>query len=274
MGIAEDIGAMYERRSSLSPDDIVERRLVFGVLAELDAGRLRVAEVDPDTDEVIVHEWIKQAILLSFRLRGLSTYEVGPFEFVDRLPLKRHFQAAGVRVLPGASARFGSYLGPGVTLMPSYVNVGAYVGAETMVDTWATVGSCAQIGERVHLSGGVGIGGVLEPPQATPVVVGDDAFIGSRALVVEGARVGRGAVVGAGSVVTASIPVVEVDSGKELARGRIPDFAVVIPGTRTKEFPGGSFGVPCMLVVRYLDPSSRHPKTELNEILRDHGGGL
>ncbi len=268
------IGELYDKRESLSPSDVEAAALVFRVLEDLDAGRERVAYLDVESDDVVVNEWLKQAILLSFRLRGLSRTEAGPFEWDDRLPLKKGFRAAGVRAVPGSSVRFGSYLAPGVTLMPSYVNIGAYVDSGTMVDTWATVGSCAQIGKGVHLSGGVGIGGVLEPPQASPVVVQDDAFIGSRSLVVEGARVGRGAVIGAGAVLTASTVVIDVETGKELERGRIPDYSVVVPGTRVKEFRGGQFGVSCLLVIKRLDPAKRHPKAELNEILRDHGGAL
>lgn len=264
------IEELFARRSALSPEDAEARRLVWSVLADLDEGLLRVAELERASGEVRVHEWVKQAILLSFRLRGLATHSVGPFEYVDRLPLKHDFLRRGVRVVPGASVRFGSYLAPGVTLMPSYVNIGAWVGADTMVDTWATVGSCAQIGERVHLSGGVGIGGVLEPPQAVPVVVEDDAFIGSRALVVEGARVGEGAVVGAGAIVTPTIPILDLATGAELARGHVPPWSVVVTGTRMK----GEFGMACLLVVGRLEEGRRHEKTLLNEILRDHGGSL
>lgn len=274
MVVSAEIETLYERRNSLSPDDVHARRQVFEVLTELDQGRLRVAEFDESTGTVIVHEWLKKAILLSFRLRGLSTHTVGPFEFVDRLPLKRDYAKAGVRVVPGASARFGSYLGPGVTLMPSYVNIGAWVGAETMVDTWATVGSCAQIGERVHLSGGVGIGGVLEPPQAVPVIIGDDAFVGSRAMVVEGARVGEGAVIGAGTIVTPTIPIFDLATGQELERGVIPPWSVAVTGTRLRESVGATFGMSCILIISRLDPGRRHEKTELNAILRDHGAGL
>jgi len=270
----ETIGELYEQRESLDPGNLEAASLVFGVLCDLDAGRERVAYVSDATREVVVNLWIKQAILLAFRLRGLVRSQAGPFEWDDRLPLKKGFRAAGVRAVPGSSVRFGSYLGPGVTLMPSYVNIGAYVDAGTMVDTWATVGSCAQIGKGVHLSGGVGVGGVLEPPQASPVVIEDGAFIGSRSLVVEGARVGRGAVVGAGAVLTSSTAVIDVESGNEVARGRIPDYCVVVPGTRTKAFPGGEFGVSCLLVIKRLDPATRHPKAELNDILRDHGGAL
>jgi 2,3,4,5-tetrahydropyridine-2-carboxylate N-succinyltransferase len=274
MVAADKIAELYERRDSLSPDDADARSMVFSVLEALDRGEIRVAEVDPATDQVKVHEWVKQAILLSFKLRGLVKMEAGPFEYLDRLPLKNDFASKGVRVVPGASARFGSYLAPGVTLMPSYVNIGAWVGSNTMVDTWATVGSCAQIGERVHLSGGVGIGGVLEPPQAAPVIVGDDAFIGSRAIIVEGARVGKGAVVGAGVVFTPSIPIIDTETGSELPRGRIPDWSIAVSGTRIKQFSGGSFGLPAILIIGRLEPGSRHAKTQLNDILREHGATI
>jgi 2,3,4,5-tetrahydropyridine-2-carboxylate N-succinyltransferase len=235
----------------------------------LDRGEARVAEVVDG--EVVVHQWLKQAILLCFRLRGLETVELGPFEYHDRIPLKGGFAAARVRVVPGASARWGAYLAPGVTLMPSYVNIGAYVGEGSMVDTWATVGSCAQIGRNVHLSGGVGIGGVLEPPQAAPVVVEDDVFVGSRAIVVEGARVRRGAKLGAGVVLTSSTPVIDADTGDELARGEVPERAVVVPATRSRRFPGGEFGLACALVLRVLGEGEEHDKLALNAILREHG---
>lgn len=269
--LASEISAVWEARDdieSLMPRDKA-RDLVREAVSMLDRGEVRVAEVVDDV--VVVHEWLKQAILLCFRLEDLATVELGPFEFHDRLPLKRDFAAAKVRVLPGASARWGSYLAPGVTLMPSYVNIGAYVGEGTLVDTWATVGSCAQIGARVHLSGGVGIGGVLEPPQAAPVIVEDDAFIGSRCIVVEGARVRRGAKLGAGVILTASTPVIDAATGKELARGEVPERAVAISATRPKSFAGGEFGLPCVLVIRYLAVGEEHDKLALNAILREHG---
>src|SRR5208282_1140326 len=208
--------------------------LVTEAIELLDTGQARVAEVDPVTDEVGVHEWLKKSILLLFSLRGMETIELGPFEYADKLPLKHGFAEAGVRAVPGASARWGSHLGRGVVLMPSYVNIGARVGAGTMVDTWATVGSCAQIGERVHLSGGVGIGGVLEPPGAVPVVVGDDAFIGSRSMVTEGARVGPGAVLGSGTILNPSIPVIDANSGEEISRGVVPDWCVAVGASRKR----------------------------------------
>ena len=254
------------------PDLDRDRELVDAVTAvvdDLDSGRLRVAELRDGTP--VVHEWVKLAILLLFRLRGMKTTELGPFEYRDKIPLKRGYEAAGVRVVPGASARWGAHLAPGVVLMPSYVNIGAHVGTGTMVDTWATVGSCAQIGARVHLSGGVGIGGVLEPPQAAPVFVGDDTVIGSRCIVAEGARVGQGVVLGAGCVLTGSIPVIDAETGVELGRGVVPDWCVAVSATRPRRFPGGEFGLPCVLVVKRLEPGERHDKARLNAILRERG---
>ncbi len=187
--LREQIQALWDRAGELGPDDAAALGVVTEAIDLLDRGEARVAEVDDSTDQVVVHQWLKQAILLLFRLRSMETLEVGPFEFADKLPLKHDYADSGVRVVPGASARWGSYLGPGVICMPSYVNIGARVGAGSMVDTWATVGSCAQIGERVHLSGGVGIGGVLEPAQAAPVVIEDEVMIGSRCMITQGARV-------------------------------------------------------------------------------------
>ncbi len=236
----------------------------------LDAGELRVAEW-ADDGTVVVHAWVKQAILLLFRLSEMATIELGPFEYADKLPLKSDYQAAGVRVVPGASARRGSYLAPGVVLMPSYVNIGAHVGENSMVDTWATVGCCAQIGRNVHLSGGVGIGGVLEPPQAEPVMIGDECFIGSRCIVVEGATVGEGSVLGAGCVLSGSVPVIDATTGEEVGRGDVPPWSVAIQGTRPKRFEGGEFGLPCVLVIKHLNEGERHDKAALNQVLRDHG---
>src|SRR6516165_8094766 len=232
------IEELWERRGELSPADTDAAKLVEEAIELLDSGQARVAEVDRATGAVVVHQWLKQSILLFFRLRGMETIEHGPFEFADKLPLKHGFEAAGVRALPGSSARWGSYLGRGVVLMPSYVNIGAYVGADTMVDTWATVGSCGQIGARVHLAGGVGIGGVLEPPQAAPVMVGDDAFIGSRCMVTQGARVGEGAVLGEGTILNPSIPVIDAETGVELSRGVVPPWSVAISAARRREYPG------------------------------------
>ena len=197
--LADQIEALWDRAGELTPEDTDALAVVTEAVDLLDTGAARVAEIDPVTDQVVVHQWLKHAILMLFRLRSMETIEVGPFEFADKLPLKRNFAADGVRVVPGASARWGSYLAPGVICMPSYVNIGARVGAGTMVDTWATVGSCAQIGEQVHLSGGVGIGGVLEPAQAAPVIIEDEVMIGSRCMITQGARVGRGSVIGEGT---------------------------------------------------------------------------
>jgi 2,3,4,5-tetrahydropyridine-2-carboxylate N-succinyltransferase len=265
------IEELWERRDELSPADTDAAKLVEESIELLDTGQARVAEVDPATDEVVVHQWLKESILLFFRLRGMETIEHGPFEFADKLPLKHGFEAAGVRALPGSSARWGSFLGRGVVLMPSYVNIGAYVGADTMVDTWATVGSCGQIGARVHLSGGVGIGGVLEPPQAAPVMVGDDAFIGSRCMVTQGARVGEGAVLGEGTILNPSIPVIDAQTGVELSRGVVPAWSVAVSAARRREYPGGEFFIPCVLVIKRLSEGERHDKAQLNAILREHG---
>lgn len=261
---------LWEKRTDLGSDDADAWGVVYGVLRDLDQGRIRVAEVSSD-GSVVVNAWVKQAILMSFRLQRLKVTELGPFEYADRLPLKHGYADAGVRVVPGASARFGSYLGPGVVMMPSYVNIGARVGAGTMVDTWATVGSAAQVGERVHLSGGVGIGGVLEPPQAAPVIIGDDVLIGSRAMITEGARVGEGAVVGAGVILNPSIPVFDAETGLELSRGVVPPWCVAIGASRRREYPGGEFFLPCVLVIRRLDEGQRHDKAALEQLLRAHG---
>jgi 2,3,4,5-tetrahydropyridine-2-carboxylate N-succinyltransferase len=264
------VGHWFDQLAEMTPSNREARRDVELVVTKLDDGQLRVAEVD-DGGDVVVHEWVRQAILLLFRLRGLERTEVGPFEYLDKLELKRDYERRGVRVVPGASARRGSYLSPGVILMPSYVNIGAWVGRDTMVDTWATVGSCAQIGANVHLSGGVGIGGVLEPANAVPVVIEDDAFIGSRCMVVEGARVGRGSVLGAGTILNPSIPVIDAASGEEVSRGHVPDYCVAVTANRRREFPGGEFFLPCVLIIRRLTEGERHDKVALNAVLRDHG---
>lgn len=238
------------------------------VIEALDEGRLRV--VEQSDDDWIVNVWIKQAILLYFARR-----EVGPIgdghslEFFDKLPVKRNYKKLGVRCVPPGVARYGSFLGRNTILMPSFVNIGAYVDEGTMVDTWATVGSCAQIGKGVHLSGGVGIGGVLEPPQATPVIIEDGAFIGSRCIVVEGVRVEREAVLGAGVVLTASTPIIDVRGPAPVtSKGRVPARAVVIPGTIPKQFPAGEYGVPCALIIGARSESTDQ-KTSLNAALRD-----
>jgi 2,3,4,5-tetrahydropyridine-2-carboxylate N-succinyltransferase len=264
------ITELWERRASLAPGDARATEAVHEAIDLLDRGAARVAEVDAD-GSVVVHQWLKQAILLLFRLSAMETIELGPFEYADKLPLKRGFAAAGVRVVPGASARWGSFLEPGVIMMPSYVNIGARVGANSMVDTWATVGSCAQIGANVHLSGGVGIGGVLEPPQAAPVIVEDDALIGSRCMITQGARVGRGAVLGEGCILNGGIPVIDASTGAELSRGVVPAWCVCVGATRARKFSGGEFGLPCLLVIRRLEEGQRHDTAQLNELLREHG---
>jgi 2,3,4,5-tetrahydropyridine-2,6-dicarboxylate N-succinyltransferase len=239
------------------------------VMAALDDGRLRVCELrDGDW---ITHAWVKQAILLYFaRHDPKHMGDASGMSFYDKIPTKTNYEKLGARCVPPGVARYGSFLGRGVILMPGYVNVGAYVDEGSMVDTWATVGSCAQIGKNVHLSGGVGIGGVLEPPQAQPVIIEDGAFIGSRCIVVEGVRVEREAVLGAGVVLTASTPIVDVRGGQAVtARGRVPARAVVIPGTLPKEFPAGTFGVPCALIVGTRSEATDR-KTSLNAALRDY----
>jgi 2,3,4,5-tetrahydropyridine-2-carboxylate N-succinyltransferase len=268
--LAANIDELWERRDELGPDDAEASATVRQTIDLLDSGDARVAEVDGD-GAVVVHQWLKRAILLLFRLSAMESIELGPFEYADRIPLKRRFAARGVRVVPGASARWGSFLDRGVVLMPSYVNIGARVGAGTMVDTWATVGSCAQIGANVHLSGGVGIGGVLEPPQAAPVVVEDEAMVGSRCMVTEGARVGEGAFLGAGVILNPSIPVIDSETGDEISRGAVPPWCVAISASRRREYPGGEFFVPCVLVIKRLTEGERHDKARLNEVLRDHG---
>jgi 2,3,4,5-tetrahydropyridine-2-carboxylate N-succinyltransferase len=264
------IDQWYEQIAEMSPEHVDARRDVELVITKLDDGQLRVAEIALG-GEVVVHEWVKKAILLLFRLRGLERSEVGPFEYLDKLELKRDYERRGVRVVPGASARRGSYLSPGVILMPSYVNIGAWVGPGTMVDTWATVGSCAQIGANVHLAGGVGIGGVLEPANAVPVVIEDDAFIGSRCMVVDGARVGRGSVLGAGTILNPSIPVIDAQTGEEVSRGHVPDYCVAVAASRRREYPGGEYFLPCVLIIRRMEEGERHDKVALNNILREHG---
>jgi 2,3,4,5-tetrahydropyridine-2-carboxylate N-succinyltransferase len=240
-------------------------------IAALDRGEIRVAErID---GEWRVNEEAKRAILDYFRIRDMEPQEVGPFEYLDKIPLKRDYERLGVRVVPPATARYGSFLSPGVVLMPSYVNIGAWVGPRTMVDTWATVGSCAQIGADVHLAGGVGIGGVLEPVNARPVIVEDGVFVGSRCVVTEGAVIGEQAVLGAMVVITASIPVIDVTGPEPVEhRGYVPPRAVVVPGVRQREFPAGTYGLPTPLIVGWRD-ESHDLRLSLNEALRQHGLG-
>ncbi len=267
------IEEIWARRDEIDPTDPDVIGAIHEAIDLLDTGKERVAEVTPSGD-VQVNEWLKHAILLLFRTAEMATVELGPFEFADKIPLKSGYAERGVRVVPGASARWGSYQGPGVIMMPSYTNIGAHVGANTMVDTWATVGSCAQIGENVHLAGGVGIGGVLEPAQASPVFVEDDAFIGSRCMITEGSRIGEGAVVGSGVILNGSVPVVDAETGEEISRGVVPPWSVAILATRPKNFAGGTFGLPCALVVKRLAEGERHDKAALTDVLRTHGVAL
>ncbi len=235
----------------------------------LDAGEVRVAQ--PVDGRWLVNEWVKKAILLYFRLRKVEPMEVGGLHFLDKIPVKSDYADRGVRVVPPGVARYGSFLSEGCVLMPGYVNIGAWVGPRTMVDTWATVGSCAQIGADVHLAGGVGIGGVLEPPQAAPVIVEDGAFIGSRAVIVEGVRIGAGAVIAPNVVLSASIPIIDVTGPRPVElRGEVPPRKVVLPGVRDKTFPAGSFGLPCALIVGDRSAST-DLKTSLNDVLREFG---
>ena len=263
------IDELWERRAELSPLDSAARNEVVAAVDQIDAGKARVAFVDPETDEVLVDERAKRAILLAFKVLPMAQSQVGDFRYHDRVPLKTRLD--GVRVVAGAIARWGAYIAPGTVLMPSFTNIGAYVDSGTMVDTWATVGSCAQIGRNVHLSGGVGIGGVLEPPNAVPVVVEDECMIGSRSMVTEGARVRTGAVLGSGTNLSGSMHVIDVETGEELPRGEAPAWSVCVNGMRTRKFAGGEYGMPCVLVLKRLPEGERHSKTELNAILRDHG---
>lgn len=260
------IEAAWQNRELLQNSDT--RKAIEAVVAQLDAGTLRVAQ--PTATGWQVNEWIKKAVILYFPIKAMETIEVGPFEFHDKIPLKKNYAALGVRVVPHALARYGSFVASGVIMMPGYVNIGAYVDSGTMVDTWATVGSCAQIGKNVHLSGGVGIGGVLEPVQAAPVIIEDNCFIGSRCIVVEGIRVEREAVLGANVVLTASTKIIDV-TGREPkeVKGYIPARSVVIPGSYTKKFPAGEYHVPCALIIGTRKEST-DKKTSLNDALREY----
>ena len=267
--LPEVIDELWERRAALTPADEQARAAVVGAVDAIDAGQARVAVVDPATDEVLVDERAKRAILLAFRVLPMARSQVGDFRYDDRVPLTTRLD--GVRALPGAIVRWGAYVAPGAVLMPSFVNIGAYVDSGTMVDTWATVGSGAQIGKNVHVSGGAGIGGVLEPPNAVPVVVEDEAMVGSRCMVVEGARVRPGAVLGPGTHLGPTTHVIDAETGEELRRGEAPAWSVCVSGIRPRRFPGGEFGMPCVLVLKRLPEGHRHDKATLNAILRDHG---
>jgi 2,3,4,5-tetrahydropyridine-2-carboxylate N-succinyltransferase len=265
MQLKDQILAAWDNRELLKDNSYADA--VRAVIEEVDKGRLRVAEKAGDDWQV--NEWVKQAILMYFGIQQMQTWELPPFEFYDKMLLKKDYKSLGVRAVPHAVARYGAYLAKNVVLMPSYVNIGAYVDEGTMVDTWATVGSCAQIGKGVHLSGGVGIGGVLEPLQATPVIIEDGCFVGSRCIVVEGVVVEKEAVLGANVVLTKSTKIIDV-SGSEPKeyRGRVPARSVVIPGSYSKEFPAGNYQVGCALIIGQRKPST-DLKTSLNDALRD-----
>jgi len=256
----------WNDRSMLQAADV--QATIRAVIAQLDAGEIRVAEkIDGNW---IVHEWVKKAVILYFPIQSMETIEVGPFEFHDKIPLKKNLKAAGIRVVPHGLIRYGSFVAKNVIVMPGYVNIGAYVDEGTMVDTWATVGSCAQIGKNVHLSGGVGIGGVLEPVQASPVIIEDNCFIGSRCIVVEGVIVEEEAVLGANVILTQSTKIIDVTGTEPIEyKGRVPRRSVVIPGTHTKQFPAGEYQVPCALIIG-TRKASTDKKTSLNDALRDN----
>ena len=257
-----EVDRLWEEGAGAAGSETVEE-----VIGLLDRGVLRVAE--PDGEGWAVHEWVKKAILLYFGMRAVAPIELGPFEYLDKVPLKTDYARLRVRVVPPAVARYGSFLSEGVILMPSYVNIGAWVGPRTMVDTWATVGSCAQIGADVHLAGGVGVGGVLEPLQASPVIIEDGAFIGSRCIVTEGVRIGAGAVLAPNVSLTASVPIIDVTGSEPVEhRGAVPPRSVVLPGTRPKAYPAGTFEVACALIVGQRSAST-DLKTSLTEVLRE-----
>jgi 2,3,4,5-tetrahydropyridine-2-carboxylate N-succinyltransferase len=266
MELKQRIEKIWEDRSLLQASE--NQELIRTIIEKLDKGELRVAE--PAGSGWQVNEWIKKAVIMYFPIQQMETIEVGPFEFHDKIKLKRNYKELGVRVVPHAIARYGSYVSKGVIMMPSYINIGAYVDEGTMVDTWATVGSCAQIGKNVHLSGGVGVGGVLEPVQASPVIIEDGAFIGSRCILVEGVRVGKEAVLGANVVLTASSKIIDVTGSSPVeTKGYVPERSVVIPGSYAKKFPAGEFHVPCALIIGKRKEST-DKKTSLNDALREN----
>jgi 2,3,4,5-tetrahydropyridine-2-carboxylate N-succinyltransferase len=266
MELINTIDAAWEDRTLLDEKNVQD--IIRNVIDSLDQGKLRVAEKKDGAWHV--NEWVKKAVILYFPICKMETIEVGPFEFHDKIALKKNYEALGVRVVPHAVARYGSYLQKGVIMMPSYVNIGAYVASGTMVDTWATVGSCAQVGKNVHLSGGVGLGGVLEPIQAAPVIIEDNAFVGSRCIVVEGVKVGEEAVLGANVVLTASTKIIDVTGESPVeCKGEVPSRSVVIPGSYPKSFPAGEYGVPCALIIGKRKEST-DKKTSLNNALRDY----
>ena len=265
--LKEIINHAWDDRTLLK--DLQTEEAIRKVIQHIDSGELRVAEPTA-SGKWQVNDWVKKAVVLYFPIQKMETIEVGPFEFHDKMELKRNYAAQGVRVVPHAIARYGSFLESGVIMMPSYVNIGAWVGSGTMVDTWATVGSCAQIGRNVHLSGGVGIGGVLEPLQATPTIIEDNCFIGSRCIIVEGVRVGKEAVLGANVVLTKSTHIIDVTGDEPITlKGEVPPRSVVIPGSYTKSFPAGNYNVNCALIIGQRKEST-DKKVSLNDALRDH----
>ncbi|MDG1052542.1 MAG: 2,3,4,5-tetrahydropyridine-2,6-dicarboxylate N-succinyltransferase [Flavobacteriaceae bacterium] len=266
MKVKKIIESAWENKKLLENKET--KLAVKSVIESLDKGEIRVAK--PTNNGWVVNEWIKKAVILYFPIQKMKTVEIGPFEFHDKIPLKNNYAKKGIRVVPHAIARFGAYISKGVILMPSYVNIGSYIDEGSMIDTWATVGSCAQIGKNVHISGGVGIGGVLEPLQASPVIIEDNAFIGSRCIVVEGVKVGKEAVLGANVVLTGSTKIIDVtgDNPKEI-KGEVPKRSVVIPGSYTKKFTAGNFQVPCALIIGKRKEST-DKKTSLNNALRDY----
>lgn len=265
-GVTAMIEAAWNDRSLLQDKDT--QKAIREVIEALDKGLVRVAE--PVNGGWKVNDWVKKAVILYFPIQKMQVIEIGPFEFHDKMKLKKNYAGLGVRVVPHAVARYGAFIASGTILMPSYVNIGAYVDSGTMVDTWATVGSCAQIGKNVHLSGGVGIGGVLEPVQAAPVIIEDNCFIGSRCIVVEGAHIGKEAVLGANVVITGSTRIIDVTAAEPVEyKGHVPERSVVIPGSYTKKFPAGEYQVPCALIIGKRKEST-DLKTSLNDALRDH----
>ena len=260
------IEAAWENRQLLTEE--TTKTTIREIVEMLDKGKLRIAE--PTNEGWIVNEWIKKAVIMYFPIQKMETIEVGPFEFHDKIALKKGYESLGVRVVPHAVARYGAYIAKGVIMMPSYINIGAYVDSGTMVDTWATVGSCAQIGKNVHLSGGVGIGGVLEPVQAAPVIIEDNCFLGSRCIVVEGVRVEKEAVLGANVVITMSTKIIDVTGSEPIEyKGVVPSRSVVIPGSYTKKFNAGDYQVPCALIIGKRKEST-DIKTSLNDALREY----
>ncbi|MFH8386385.1 2,3,4,5-tetrahydropyridine-2,6-dicarboxylate N-succinyltransferase [Kitasatospora sp. NPDC018058] len=262
--LQSELEDLWKRRDEVSLQSAEAVAAVDAAIGLLDTGRARVAELLDG--EVVVHEWLKNAILLLYKQASPQPAQFGPFQCADKIPLKSTID--GVQVSPGAVIRRGSYQEPGAVVMPSHIGIGSYVGEGTLVDSWVGIGSCAQIGRNVHLSGGVGLGGMIEPPMAKPVVIEDDAFIGARSMIYSGARVGEGALLGAGALLTDTIPVIDAATGEELGRGEVPPWTVAVPASRPREFAGGTFGLPCLLVIKHLKKGERHDKAKLNDAVR------